>query len=177
MCNSRVRTLYLFQVCGWSAKTLQSCPCYLINKTRPIVWCQVVSSIPPSIHGWLLIAGRRPLYVTCCCTVTQPAAARRLSRFQLFSPQFSWGEHKCVHIMETFQVLRFFPQNHKCTPHGGAQRIVFGTEDICTKIHYNLLNICRDISVLTKVVDSWLTDWLTGDLNSFKLRCSVMHLL
>ncbi len=58
--------------------------CHLINKTRPIVWCQVVSSIPPSIHRWRLIAGRLPLYVTGGCGVTQSAGMKKLSRFQLF---------------------------------------------------------------------------------------------
>ncbi len=44
--------------------------CHLINITGPIVWSQVVSSIPPPVHAWWSITGRRSLYVTGCCSVT-----------------------------------------------------------------------------------------------------------
>ncbi len=53
----------------------------------PIVWCQVVSSFPPPTHKWWSIAGRRPLYVIGCCSITQLAVAKKLRASQLFSPQ------------------------------------------------------------------------------------------
>ncbi len=58
--------------------------CHLIRITGPILWCQVVSCIPSPIHGWQSIAERWPLYVIGCCRVTQPAAVKKLSQFQLF---------------------------------------------------------------------------------------------
>ncbi len=44
------------------------------------VWCQVVSPNPPPIHGWWSIAGRQPLYMIGCRSVTH----NKLSRFKLF---------------------------------------------------------------------------------------------
>ncbi len=43
--------------------------------------CQVVSSIP-FLHGWRLMTRRWPLSVIGCCSVTQPAVVKKLSRFQ-----------------------------------------------------------------------------------------------
>ncbi len=55
--------------CLWSAEKPQGCP---------------VSSISPPVHGRRSIAGRRTLYVLGCHSNAQPAAAKKLSQFQLF---------------------------------------------------------------------------------------------
>ncbi len=73
----------------WSGETL---PCCLVvwvsfNTIGPIVWCQLVSAIPPLSHGSQSLAGRRPLYLTGCCSIAQPAAVKKSSWFQLFSVQ------------------------------------------------------------------------------------------